>query len=109
MGTTTPKSLWATPWNFVQPDLSTTDTADYTWLWFTVSSDFTTLNYSPNSSAGLQYLNTDAKTTANAICAITVAVSKSADISSANVRTNWDAVYQGNKFNNNDGITFIKK
>lgn len=67
MGTTTPKSLWATPWNFVQPDLSTTDTADYTWLWFTVSSDFTTLNYSPNSSAGLQYLNTDAKTTANAI------------------------------------------
>lgn len=109
MGTTTPKSLWAEPWNFVQPDLSTTDTADYTWLWFTVSSDFTTLNYSPNSSAGLQYLNTDAKKTANAICAITVAVSKSADISSANVRTNWDAVYQGNKFNNNDGITFIKK
>ncbi|MDO4844378.1 MAG: hypothetical protein Q4A02_06935, partial [Bacteroidales bacterium] len=109
MGTTTPKSLWTEPWNFVQPDLSTTDTADYTWLWFTVSSDFTTLNYSPNSSAGLQYLNTDAKKTANAICAITVAVSKSADISSANVRTNWDAVYQGNKFNNNDGITFIKK
>ena len=109
MGTTDSKSLWAAPWNFVQPDLSTTDTADYTWLWFTVSSDFTTLNYSPNSSAGLQYLKTDAKTTANAICAITVAVSKSADISSANVRTSWDAVYQGTKFNNNDGITFNKK
>ena len=109
MGTTTSKSLWAAPWNFVQPDLSTTDTADYTWLWFTVSSDFKTLNYTPNTSAGLQYLNTDAKTSANAICAITVAVSKSADISAANVRSDWDAVYQGNKFSNNDGITFIKK
>lgn len=109
MGTTTSKSLWAAPWNFVQPDLSTTDANDYTWLWFTVGSDFKTLNYTPNTSAGLQSLNTDAKTSANAICAITVAVSKSADISAANVRTTWDAVYQGNKFNNNDGITFIKK
>lgn len=109
MGTTTSTSLWAATWNFVQPNLSTTDATDYTWLWFNVSSDFTTLNYSPNSSAGLQYLNTDAKTSANAICAITVAVSKSADISPANVRTSWDAVYQGNKFSNNDGITFIKK
>lgn len=109
MGTTTSKSLWAAPWNFVQPDLSTTDANDYTWLWFTVSSDFKTLNYTPNTSAGLQYLNTDAKTSANAICAITVAVSKSADISAANVRSDWDAVYQGNKFSNNDGITFIKK
>lgn len=109
MGTTNEKELWAKPWNFVQPDLSTTDATDYTWLWFTVSDDFNTLNYTPNTSATLQYLNTDAKTSANAICAITVAVSKSADISSANVRTSWDAVYQGNKFNNNDGITFIKK
>lgn len=109
MATTTKESLWKNPWNFVQPDLSTTDATDYTWLWFTVSDDFNTLNYTPNTSATLQYLNTDAKTSANAICAITVAVSKSADISSANVRSDWDAVYQGNKFKNNDGLTFIRK
>lgn len=109
MATTSSKALWAAPWNFVQPNLSTDDAKDYTWLWFSVSEDFTTLNYSPNSAESIQYLGTDAKTAANAICGITVAVSTTASIDPTNVRANWEMVYQGNKFATNDGITFKRK
>lgn len=105
MGTTKENSLWTSPWNFVQPDLSNTDEKDYTWLWFSVSEDFMTLNYDPNTAETIQYLNTDAATSANAICAITVAVSTSASIEPANVRQDWEMVYQGNP----PGISFKKK
>lgn len=105
MGTAKENSLWTSPWNFVQPDLSNTDEKDYTWLWFSVSEDFMTLNYDPNTAETIQYLNTDAATSAKAICAITVAVSTSASIEPANVRPDWEMVYQGNP----PGISFKKK
>lgn len=109
MATSTSKALWAAPWNFVQPNLSADDAKDYTWLWFTVSSDFKTLNYSPNSAESIQYLGTDAKTAANAICGITVAVSTTAAIDQTTVRTAWEMVYQGNLYSTNNGITFARK
>ena len=105
MGTTTEKALWASPWNFVQPNLSNTDEKDYTWLWFSVSKDFMTIDYNPNTAETIQYLNTDAATSAKAICGITVAVSTSASIEPANVRSGWEMVYQGNP----PGISFKKK
>lgn len=109
MGTTTATSLWASPWNFVQPELSKDPDRDYTWLWFTVGENFQTLQYSPNSANTLQSLNTSAAGDSKAICAITVAVSKSANVDADNVRQDWDVVYQGNKFENDDGLVFKKK
>ena len=103
MGTKTSSSLWASPWNFVQPDLSNTPEKDYTWLWFSVSEDLKTLHYSPNSAETMQTLNTSAATTASQICAITVAVSKSANVTAADVRADWDVVYQGNAYSGKPG------
>lgn len=108
MGTTTDTNLWAAPWNFTQEDLSTKDSKDYTWLWFSVSDDFSTLNYNPNTAETIQHLNTDGATTANAICGITAAVSSSKDIIPEKVRKDWEMVYQGNKMDDNEGLTFIK-
>ncbi len=97
MGTKT-TSLWASPWNFVQPDLSNTPEKDYTWLWFSVSENLKTLHYNPNTAETIQTLNTSAATTASQICAITVAVSKSENVNAADVRSSWDVVYQGNAY-----------
>jgi hypothetical protein len=104
MGTGTGNS-WASPWNFTQSQLSTSQ--DYIWLWFTVSDDFKTISYDPNTK--MQSLKTDLATTANQICAITVAVSKSVKVDPDNVRANWDVVYQGNKYATSTGIAFTRK
>ena len=98
-------TTWASPWNFVQPELG--ESQDYTWLWFDISSDFFTFTYDPNVK--MQALNTDLATTSSQICAITVAVSKSANVDAENVRTSWDVVYQGNKFTDFSGIVFTRK
>ena len=81
---------------------------DYTWLWFSVSDDFKIINYNPNTAKTIQHLNTNAATSAKAICGITVAVSSSKDITPKNVRKDWEMVYQGNKMDDNNGLTFIK-
>ncbi|MCI1640011.1 MAG: Ig-like domain-containing protein [Bacteroidales bacterium] len=98
-------TTWASPWNFVQPELG--EDQDYTWLWFDVSSDLSKFTYDPNVK--MQALNTDLATSAKQICAITVAVSKSANVDAANVRTSWDVVYQGNKYTASSGIVFTRK
>ena len=102
MGTKT-TSLWAKPWNFVQPDLSNTPEKDYTWLWFSVSEDLSTLHYNPNTEETIQSLNTSAATSACQICAITVAVSKSENVNASDVRSSWDVVYQGNAYSGTPG------
>lgn len=109
MGTKTDASLWASPWNFVQPDLSNTYETDYTWLWFTVSEDLKTLHYNPNTAATMQTLNTSAAGSASQICAITVAISKSANVTAADVRTDWDVVYQGNAYSGKPGGLLFEK
>lgn len=103
MGTKTSTSLWAKPWNFVQPDLSNTPEKDYTWLWFSVSEDLSTLHYNPNTAETMQTLNTSAATSASQICAITVAVSKSEKVNASDVRSSWDVVYQGNAYSGTPG------
>ena len=108
MGTSNGASLWAAPWNFTQADLSKDDAKDYTWLWFSVSDDFKIINYNPNTAETIQHLNTNAATSAKAICGITVAVSPSKDITPKNVRKDREMVYQGNKMDDNNGLTFIK-
>ena len=105
MGTGT-GTTWAAPWNFVQPDLSSKEETDYTWLWFNCSEDLQSFNFNP-SKAG-QTLNTDLAGSAKQICAITVAVSKSAKVKGSDVNPNWNAVYQGNTFkvDTRHGVTF---
>lgn len=109
MGTKSGTTLWASPWNFVQPDLSNIPETDYTWLWFTVSEDLKTLHYNPNTEATMQTLNTSAAGSASQICAITVAVSKSANVTAADVRTSWDVVYQGNAYAGKPGGLLFEK
>lgn len=98
-------NTWASPWNFVQPELGKDQ--DYTWLWFNVTDFFTTFTYDPN--VAMQSLNTDLAGSAKQICAITVAVSKSNNVTVDDVRTSWDVVYQGNKYTASSGIVFKKK
>ena len=109
MGTKSGTTLWTSPWNFVQPDLSNTYETDYTWLWFTVSEDLKTLHYNPNTEATMQTLNTSAAGSASQICAITVAISKSANVTAADVRTDWDVVYQGNAYSGKPGGLLFEK
>ena len=108
MGTGT-GTTWAAPWNFVQPDLSSKEETDYTWLWFNCSEDLQSFNFNP-SKAG-QTLNTDLAGSAKQICAITVAVSKSAKVKGSDVNPNWNAVYQGNTFkvDTRHGVTFWRE
>jgi hypothetical protein len=104
MGTGT-GNTWASPWNFVQPELGKDQ--DYTWLWFDVDATFSKFSYDPNTQ--MQSLKTDLATSANQICAITVAISSSKRVNIDTVRGDWDVVYQGNKYATSTGLVFTKK
>jgi hypothetical protein len=98
-------NTWASPWNFVQPELGKDQ--DYTWLWFDVDATFSKFSYDPNTQ--MQSLKTDLATSANQICAITVAISSSKRVNIDTVRGDWDVVYQGNKYTTSTGLVFTKK
>ena len=91
MGTGTGTS-WASPWNFVQPDLGSD--CDYCWLWFDCSDDFTKFTW--NSYSSPQFVTSDKATSANRIIGITCAVSNSKQVTSTTVKSTYNVIYQGN-------------
>ena len=95
-------SGWAAPWNFIQADLGT---PDYTWIWFKVSDDFSTISFAnPTESSMAQRLGHDSSATNDYIIGVTIAVSSSEEASAANVNSSYSVIYQCNK-----GLTFTKK
>ena len=97
---------WMTnPWNFVPVPIHASK--NYTWLWFNVSNDLTTLNYDqPN----MQYLP-GTSSGANMIIGITCAVCSNAAPASSDINTTYDVIYQANpnKSNTNGGFTLKRK
>ena len=99
-------TAWMTsPWNFVPVPIHSSK--NYTWLWFNVSSDLSTLNYDqPNK----QYLP-GTSSGANMIIGITCAVCASATPAASDINTTYDVIYQANpnKENTNGGFTLTRK
>ena len=97
---------WMTnPWNFVPVPIHASQ--NYTWLWFNVSSDFSTLNYDqPNK----QYLP-GTTSGASMIIGITCAVCASATPAASDIYGTYDVIYQANpnKVNTNGGFTLTRK
>lgn len=104
MGTGTGSS-WASPWNFVQPDLGADK--DYCWLWFDLNEDMT--QFSWNSYSQAQFMKSDKATSANRIIGITCAVSKTAKVDADNVNPTYNVIYQANVNNTSTTpVTFTK-
>ena len=97
---------WMTnPWNFVPVPIHASQ--NYTWLWFNVSEDFSTLNYDqPNK----QYLP-GTTSGASMIIGITCAVCASATPAASDIYGTYDVIYQANpnKVNTNGGFTLTRK
>lgn len=95
----------ASPWNFVPVPIHASQ--NYTWLWFNVSSDFSTLNYDqPNK----QYLP-GTSSGASMIIGITCAVCANATPAASDINSTYDVIYQANpnKVNTNGGFTLTRK
>lgn len=108
MGTGAAAANWTSPWNFVQPDLDSTN--DYTWLWFEVSPDFKTLSWVSTDPEQAQWMLGDLHTSANRIIGITCAVCNSDKVTKDSVYGTYNVIYQGNTNNDMKGaVTFVKK
>ena len=108
MGTGAAAANWTSPWNFVQPDLDSTN--DYTWLWFEVSPDFKTLSWVSTDPEQAQWMLGDLHTSANRIIGITCAVCNSDKVPKDSVYGTYNVIYQGNTNNDMKGaVTFVKK
>ena len=81
----------ASPWNFVPIPISATQ--NYQWLWFTVSSDFSVLNYNYGNKQNLIGKDGSAGTT---IIGITCAIAKNATPAAADIFTTYNVIYQAN-------------
>ena len=94
------------PYTFVPVPLGTDN--NYTWLWFSVSSDFDVLNY----DYPFQRLNTtNPHTTSPYIIGITCAVCKNASPAASDFKEQYDVIYQANpnKAMTNGGFTLTRK
>ncbi len=90
-GTTWNSTTMASPWNFVPIPISATQ--NYQWLWFTVSSDFSVLNYNYGNKQNLIGKDGSAGTT---IIGITCAIAKNATPAAADIFTTYNVIYQAN-------------
>ena len=105
LGTRT-ATAWAEPWKFDETELGN---PDYTWLWFTASSDLSTFTYANrvNNNVELQTLSQYGSSTMNQIIGISTVLSNTNVFNHATV-SGYAAVYQVNAAGK-VGTTFVKK
>lgn len=105
-GTVWTATAMSSPWNFVPKPVSTTQ--NYQWLWFTVDSSCTVLNYDyPNK----QFLIGTDGTNGTTIIGITCAVAKNATPTADDIFGTYNVIYQANPGKKMDtgGFTLTRK